>query len=57
MTWQNPIETNSEKFDEWVYYQKGLSCKDKLGRTFWFNPKWEKECPYTINKPKKANKI
>jgi endonuclease VIII-like 1 len=57
MTWQNPIETNSEKFDEWVYYQKGLSCKDKLGRTFWFNPKWEKECPYTINKPKKVSKI
>ena len=57
MTWHNPIDTNSEKFDRWVYYQKGLSCKDKLGRTFWFNPKWEKECPYTINKSKKANKI
>lgn len=54
--WQNPIQSDSKEFDEWVYYQKGLSCKDKLGRTFWFHPKWEKECPYTINKQRKGNK-
>jgi formamidopyrimidine-DNA glycosylase len=40
--WSNPFEVSSEKFDEWVYYQKGRSIKDKLGRTFWYNPKWSK---------------
>ena len=51
--WQNPIESDSKQFEQWVFYQKGLSCKDKLGRTFWFNKKWEKECPYSIKKYKK----
>ena len=54
--WSNPIESDSKDFEDWVFYQKGLSCKDKLGRTFWFDPKWEKECPYTINKPRNRNK-
>lgn len=54
--WQNPIESDSKAFDKWVFYQKGLSCKDKLNRTFWFDSKWEKECPYTINKPRNRNK-
>ncbi len=54
--WQNPIQSDSKVFDEWVYYQKGSSCKDKLGRTFWFDSKWEKDCPYPINKQRIRNK-
>lgn len=44
--WTNPFDTDYEEFKKWVYYQKGLSCKDKTGRTFWYNPKWESYCPY-----------
>jgi endonuclease VIII-like 1 len=38
--WSNPFEKESTQFDEWVYYQKGYSKKDKNGRTFWYHPKW-----------------
>lgn len=47
--WQNPNPNlDSEEFHSWVFYQKGLSCTDKTGRTFWFNEKWQMECPYKI---------
>jgi len=39
--WTNPFEKDSSDFDEWVYYQKGISIKDKNNRTFWFDPKWK----------------
>lgn len=48
MDWKNPFDVNSEQFDKWVYYQKGLSCKDNTGRTFWFDEKWKDVCPYAI---------
>jgi len=44
--WTNPFDTDYEEFKKWVYYQKGLSCKDKTGRTFWYQEKWESYCPY-----------
>jgi endonuclease VIII-like 1 len=44
--WTNPFDTDYEAFKEWVYYQKGLSCKDKTGRTFWYHPKWKSYLPY-----------
>jgi endonuclease VIII-like 1 len=47
--WSNPYEQDSKDFEEWVFYQKGLSCKDGTGRTFWFDPKWAETCPYKIN--------
>lgn len=43
---RNPFDTDYDKFIEWVFYQKGLSCKDKTGRTFWYNEKWKDKCPY-----------
>lgn len=47
--WQNPNPNlDSQEFHDWVFYQKGLSCTDKTGRTFWFNEKWEQDCPYKI---------
>lgn len=46
--WSNPYDVDSTEFKEWVYYQKGHCCKDKTGRTFWFNPKWDNQCPYKI---------
>ena len=44
--WKNPFDVDSNEFKEWVYYQKGLSCKDLNSRTFWFDPKWKSKCPY-----------
>lgn len=44
--WKNPFDTDYEDFKDWVFYQKGLSCKDKTGRTFWYNEKWKNLCPY-----------
>lgn len=44
--WVNPFDTDYEEFKKWVFYQKGISCKDKTGRTFWYDPKWESYCPY-----------
>lgn len=44
--WKNPYDTDFTSFKEWVYYQKGNSCKDKTGRTFWYHPKWEENNPY-----------
>jgi endonuclease VIII-like 1 len=44
--WKNPFDTDFEEFKKWVFYQKGLSCKDKTGRTFWFDEKWKDNCPY-----------
>ncbi len=47
--WKNPNPNlDSEEFHDWVFYQKGLSCTDKTGRTFWFSEKWIDECPYKI---------
>ena len=47
--WQNPNPNlSSEEFLKWVFYQKGISCEDKTGRTFWFSEKWASECPYKI---------
>jgi len=51
--WQSPFGEDSTEFKNWVFYQKGSSCKDKGGRTFWFDPKWELSCPYKINKKRK----
>jgi len=44
--WKNPNDVDSDKFKEWVFYQKGLSCKDSDGRTFWYSEKWKDKCPY-----------
>jgi len=40
--WNNPFNIDSDKFDDWVFYKRGESIKDKQGRTFWYNPKWSK---------------
>ena len=50
--WKNPNNVDSVEFSKWVFYQKGSSCKDKGGRTFWFDDKWKNSCPYDINKTK-----
>ena len=39
--WENPFNTDSSEFDEWVFYQKGESLKDSNNRTFWYNKKWK----------------
>jgi endonuclease VIII-like 1 len=44
--WKNPFDTDFEEFKKWVFYQKGVSCKDKTGRTFWYDEKWKDSCPY-----------
>jgi endonuclease VIII-like 1 len=46
--WKNPFDTDFEKFQKWVFYRKGISCKDATGRTFWFSEKWREFCPYSI---------
>jgi formamidopyrimidine-DNA glycosylase len=50
--WINPFDTDYEEFQKWVFYQKGLSCKDINGRTFWFDEKWKDFCPYSTNDKK-----
>jgi len=45
--WTNPFDSDYEEFKKWVFYQKGLSCKDSTGRTFWYDEKW---LPYSIYK-------
>jgi endonuclease VIII-like 1 len=55
--WKNPFDTDYEEFQKWVFYKKGLSCKDKSGRTFWFEEKWVDFCPYEIKVNKKLQKI
>jgi endonuclease VIII-like 1 len=47
--WKNPFDTDYDEFIKWVYYQKGVSCKDSTGRTFWFQEKWIDSCPYKTN--------
>lgn len=47
--WKNPFDSDSKDFSEWVFYKKGISCKDSNNRTFWFDPKWKKDCPKIIN--------
>ena len=47
--WKNPFDTDYDEFIKWVYYQKGVSCKDSTGRTFWFQEKWIDSCPYETN--------
>lgn len=44
--WKNPFGGDINEFNNWVFYKKGLSCKDGLGRTFWFNEKWKNNCTY-----------
>ena len=39
--WTNPFNSDPDSFKKWVFYQKGLSCKDNTGRTFWYNEKWD----------------
>jgi hypothetical protein len=39
--WTNPFNSDPDSFKKWVFYQKGLSCKDNTGRTFWYDKKWE----------------
>ena len=47
--WENPNPNlDSDEFHKWVFYQKGISCVDKTGRTFWFDEKWANMCPYKI---------
>ncbi len=50
--WKNPFDTDYDQFIEWVFYQKGISCKDATGRTFWFSEKWIEHCPYKTNSQK-----
>jgi endonuclease VIII-like 1 len=50
--WKNPFDTDYFDFQEWVFYQKGVYCKDKTGRTFWFSEKWIDMCPYDVNQKK-----
>lgn len=48
-TWKNAEPRNDgKKLSDIIYYRKGLACKDSTNRTFWFDPKWEKSCPYPI---------
>lgn len=44
--WKNPFDTDYDQFIDWVFYQKGLSCKDGTGRTFWYHEKWKDMCIY-----------
>lgn len=44
--WKNPFDVDADDFKEWVFYQKGISCKDSSNRTFWFSEKWKDLCPY-----------
>lgn len=46
--WENPTNKDKREFKKWVFYQKGISCIDSTKRTFWFDPKWETNCPYKI---------
>lgn len=46
--WVNPFGKDKDDFKKWAFYQKGISCKDNTGRTFWFDPKWKTNCPYNI---------
>lgn len=47
--WTNPFDSDYEEFKKWVFYQKGLSCRDNTGRTFWYDEKWDS---YSIYKSK-----
>ena len=44
--WTNPFNSDYKEFQKWVFYKKGISCKDKTGRTFWYDEKWKDSCPY-----------
>jgi endonuclease VIII-like 1 len=44
--WKNPFDSDYDEFKKWVFYQKGISCKDNIGRKFWFDEKWNQYCPY-----------
>lgn len=56
--WMNPFdvsEGNQSSMSNWiiVYNQHGSSMiKDKTGRTFWFNPKWNDQVPEKYLKKK-----
>jgi endonuclease VIII-like 1 len=44
--WFNPEGMTSENFDQWMTcYGKKMSIRDKTGRMFWFDKKWEKDVP------------
>jgi hypothetical protein len=55
--WKNPFDTDYEEFQNWVFYQKGVSCKDSNNRTFWFDEKWIEFCPFQTNIKKSNIKI
>lgn len=44
--WHNPFNNDKKDFTNWVFYQNGSNCIDNNNRKFWFNPKWNNECPY-----------
>jgi len=52
-TWKNP-DDKPQSLTDVIFYKKGLACKDKTGRTFWFEEKWVHHCPYEIIKNKKT---
>lgn len=46
--WKNPFGEES-KIEDIIFWQEGYSCKDESGRRFWFDPKWERFCPFDID--------
>ena len=47
--WKNPKGTDAKSFKEWMKcYGILSSIKDAGGRTFWYDPKWEKEKPILV---------
>jgi formamidopyrimidine-DNA glycosylase len=53
--WKNPFGYDPDRIEDIIFYQEGYSCKDESGRTFWFDPKWEKFCPFEIEKYENEN--
>jgi endonuclease VIII-like 1 len=51
--WQNPYGTEGNDFNQWMkcYGNKEMmKVKDRTGRTFWFNPKWESFIPESYSR-------
>ena len=48
--WKNPFGLEDDRIEDVIFYQEGFSCKDESKRTFWFDPKWEKYCPFEVEK-------
>lgn len=49
--WKNPFGEDST-IDKVVFYNRGASCKDATGRTFWFDPVWKELCPFEFTEKK-----